>query len=547
VFVGRLAGGRPGAFAQQIVDCHAREGLKALTNLHGDYVAFISDGARAWVVRDRLGAHTLSFAARDRWTALGEHDIDVLELLPATPVPDRMAVVQWIERRTLPEGRSLFAGVSHLQAGRMLELSAHGTTVRTYWQPKYGEVDKGTRTELATALREEAFAAVARAREGARNPGLRLSGGLDSACVGAGLARAGGSPAHALAVTFPDDPAADESALIRASAQFSGLQLSAIPFRHADLLGPMLSHLERWRVPPPTPNLVMSEPLAALARELGVDVLLDGEAGDEMFGASKYLVGDFLRAGRLTGAWRLSGSLPGAGEHVPWRLRLWALRAIGVSGALPLQVQAWRRQRRPREHLVSHLVRDHDVDALMAEDDPWRFKRRDGPLWWRHKVASFVDVFDAMDVNGFSRRQATDGGVDQRHPFLHDVGLLERVLRTPPETAFESIRDRPLLRDALAGHIAEEVRTRHAKSHFTGVSVSPLAGAEGQRLATELALSDAPVREYVSDSGLKSLLSPAPSTPAAAAAWSGQLTTVGLINRWLLLLDAPLEWPRPGP
>lgn len=536
VFVGRLAGAQRGACAQQIANHHARHGLAALTQLHGDYVVFISDGARAWVVRDRLGAHTLSYAVQGDDTALGEHDVNVLELLPATPEPDRVAVVQWIERRTLPPGGSLFAGVRRLQVGHVLELTTRGACERAYWQPQYAGVDRGTRAELGDALREEAFAAIARAREGARKPGLRLSGGLDSACVAAGLAQGGGSAAHAFAVTFPDDPEADESSLIDATARFSGLQLTLIPFRHGDLLAPMLNHLRRWKVPPPTPNLVLSEPLSAAARAIGVDVLLDGEAGDEMFGASKYLIGDFVRAGRLGRAWRLSGSLPGAGEQVPWRLRLWALRAIGVSGALPSELQAARRRRRPREHLASSLVRHSDVDALVAHDDPWSFKRRPGPLWWRHKVAAFVDVFDAMDVNGFSRRQASDGGVEQRHPFLHDVGLLERVLRTPPETAFEAARDRPLLRDALAGHIAEEVRTRHVKSHFTAVSASPMCGAEGRRMSGELAHADAPVREYVDGPGLDALLDPRPRDAAAAAVWSGQLTTVGLINQWLLLL-----------
>src|ERR1700690_2035515 len=84
VFFGRLVGVQRGACAQQLLDLYTRQGLAALTQLHGSYVAFVCDGARAWVTRDRLGAHTLSYSASGGDVALGEHDADVLELLAAT-------------------------------------------------------------------------------------------------------------------------------------------------------------------------------------------------------------------------------------------------------------------------------------------------------------------------------------------------------------------------------------------------------------------------------------------------------------------------------
>ncbi len=508
-----------------------------LSELHGAYVAFISAGARAWALRDRLGAYTLSYSSDGGDVALGEHDADVLELLPATPNPDRLAVVQWLDRRTLPAGRSLFAGVRRLPTGHLLELTSRGAVTREYWKPTFDGVDRAPRDDLAAALRDETFGAVDRARFGAHNVGVRLSGGLDSACIAAGLAQSKEPSAQAFAVTFPVDHEIDESALIAAAARFSGLPLNTVPFRDSDLLDPLLRHLRRWRVPPWSPNLLVWEQLWAVARDMGIDVMIDGEGGDETFGAQKYLISDRLRAGRLVQAWRLTGSLPEWGDPVPWRIRLRVLRAIGLSGALPPRLQGARRRRRPREHLVSRLVRTADVQDLVAQDDPWSFKRRSGPLWWRDMVASSMDAKDAMDVSGFFRRQGADAGFEQRHPFLHDVGLFERILRTPPDTAFDATRDRALLRDALAGYVAEEIRTRHAKSHFTPISVSRLSGDDGQRLAAALRKPDAPVREYVDSSGLELLIDPWPPEPKALNARSIQLLTVGMVNCWLLLLQ----------
>jgi asparagine synthetase B (glutamine-hydrolysing) len=548
VLVGRLVGVEPRACARHVLERHSREGHAALADLHGAYVAFISDGVNAVVVRDRLGARTLSYKALGAGAVLGEHDADVLELLAATPAPERTAVIQWIERGSLPKGGSLFAGLRRLAPGHLLQLSAAGASEQIYWQPAYAAPERASRSELADTLRESAFAAIARARAGARTPGVCLSGGLDSACVAAGLANAGGSPPQALAITFPVDPEVDESAPIAATAAFSGLPLREVPFREGELFAPVQRHLERWKVPPPSPMMLVWEDLWPLARELGIDVMLDGQGGDEAFGAlaSKYLISDSLRAGRLARAWKLSGSLPGpgAGEDMSLQARLRVLRQIGLSGALPAGAQAARRRRMPRERLVGRLVRDEDVAALVAQDDPWAFKyRQEGPLWWRAVVAMFMDHPDSADANGFFRRVAADAQVERRHPLLHDVELFQRVLRTPPQTTFDASRDRPLLRDALAGYVTEEVRTRHVKLVFNTVVVSRLAGDEGNRLAAELARPDAPVREYIEGSAIEPLFDPERSRARDPSARALQLFTVATVNRWLGVLQGDSSGP----
>ncbi len=536
VFSGRLAGSEPAGAARTIVEAFAREGLAALARQHGAYVVLVSDGRSAWAVRDRLGACTISYCSLGADVVLGEHDADVLELLASTPAPDRTAVVRWIDRRSLAAGGSLFSGLRRLRTGQALELGVGAAVERTYWQPVYRGVSAGPRSELAGALREEAFAAVARAGEHSRAPAVQLSGGLDSACVGAGLARLSASPARALANTFPADADVDESPLIEASARFSGLALTRLEFRDGDLLAPVWRHLERWKVPSPSPNMFIWGPLYGLARELGIDVILDGEGGDEAFGVARYLIADRLRAARLASAWRLCAALPGTGG-LPARSRLAVLRAIGVSGALPARVQAARRALRPRTGLVSALVRDADVDALVGADDAGQFKRRSGPIWWRHMVATLLDERDELDINGHLQRVAAEEQLERRHPLMHDAGLIELILRIPPESGFDPNRDRPLLRDALAGHIAEDVRTRYAKSFFTTLSTARMRGLAGDALRSELAHPGAPVREYVDARGLEQLLGPWPSREHAVNVRSQELFTVGVINRWLALLS----------
>jgi asparagine synthetase B (glutamine-hydrolysing) len=545
VFAGRLAGVEPATCARQLLERYAHDGLAVLSELDGAYVAFVSDGVSAWATRDRLGARTLCYSSRDGEVTLGEHEADVLGLLASTPPPDRLAVVQWLDRGSLPEGRSLFSGLRRLRAGHLLELTARGAGERSYWQPAFREPDRTSRAALADALREAAFDAVARARDGAATPGISVSGGLDSACVAAGLAHAGGAPAQALAITFPAEQGVDETSLIEATTRFSGLPLRLVPFTGGEVFPPVQRHIERWRVPPPSAMMLVWEDLWPLARTLGIDVMLDGQGGDEAFGASRYLIGDRLAAGRLLAAWGLAGSLPGpgAGPGMSWQARLRVLRRIGLSAALPARLLAARRRRLPRERLVGRLVRAQDVAGLVAQDDPWAFKHRyGGPLWWGALVSTFMDNPDAFDANAFFRRVSADAGIERRHPLLHDVGLFQRVLATPPETAFDAERDRPLLRDALAGYVSDEVRKRHVKLVFNSVVLSRMAGEEGRSIAGELARSDAPVREYVDGSQIGPLFDPEQSARRDQRARALQLFAVGSVNRWLAALEnGPVE------
>ena len=140
------------------------------------------------------------------------------------------------------------------------------------------------------------------------------------------------SEALALAGVFPAHPETDERELIEATARYTHLPVELITFDdRASIFAPALEHIDRWSLPPVTPNLFVWRPMMARARELGVDVMLDGEGGDQLFGFAPYLIADLLRTGRALVAWRLTRRIPGVGADADLRMRLRALRVYGVS------------------------------------------------------------------------------------------------------------------------------------------------------------------------------------------------------------------------
>lgn len=506
--VGDQARAARASVAEAAAAAFERLGDAAYASLHGAYILVVRDRRRAQlrVTRDQLGARTLSYVQHGPDTFFAEHIGDLLGLLPTTPMPDRLSLVQWLDRRTLPLGRTLFSGIESLPAGDALYLSEAGSLARCYWRPSFREPPRASRSESAAALKAAAFAAVDRATHGLGRPAVKLSGGLDSACVAAGLSasKAAAQPL-ALAATFADYAEADESALIEQTARAAGLELIFVPHVDVPIFPTVLDYIRRWAIPPGSPNTALWQPLMAAAREHGVDGLLDGEGGDELFGVAPYLIADRLGHGRLLAAWRLAARLPGVGTRPSISMRLHVLRAIGVSGALPRSAQRLRRRARAPREGFGPLVSDADIPGLAELDETWSWKAADGPRWWSAAVDGLTHNADRLDASGELARNAIDARVDARHPFMHDVRLLEAVLAIEPEYQFDPVRDRAVLRDGLRGVVTEEVRARCEKSYFNELTTRPLAGAEGTALIARLRSPAAPVREYVRSGALEEI------------------------------------------
>ncbi len=375
--------------AALVAHAYARVGPDACQLLRGTFVvvAFDRESITATIVRDHLGGRPLVHIRVGGGALFAEHERALVDLLPRTPAPDRLALARWIERGSTPPGRTLFEGIRHIPPAHRVELSAGAVAIEPYWQPRYEGLASGSREAIAERLREAAFAAVARAAEGARRPAVRLSGGLDSACVAAGLAArstpgrsaqwsasdgpiAGGAStgeAVALAAIFPDHPATDERDLIEATARHTGLSVELISFDdRTSILTPALDHIARWNLPPATPNMFVWRPLMASARALGVDVMLDGEGGDELFGWAPHLFADRLRRGRLLAAWRLTRRIPEVGADANVRLRLRAIRKYGVSPLVPTAVKRRRRRARAAGDAPGSLLSPTDAAALAS-------------------------------------------------------------------------------------------------------------------------------------------------------------------------------------
>jgi asparagine synthetase B (glutamine-hydrolysing) len=251
----------------------------------------------------------------------------------------------------------------------------------------------------------------------------------------------------------------------------------------------MLEYQLAWQVPSPSANLYFLGGLGRQAAADGVEVLLDGEGGDELFGCVPYLMADRVRRGRIVDAFRLVGRLPWGDNDPPWRGVRSLFVQYGLKGAMPHRAHEISRALRRRERLAGPDWLSAENRRLLGEAwDPWRWKRSGGPQWWNSLVDTLTVGRERIGYHDFFRRKAAIAGLEGGHPFLDDLQLIEVVLQLRPEPMFERRYSRPVLREALAGVLPDVVRLRPQKANFTGTVADCFAGldrAHATRLLTE--------------------------------------------------------------
>ncbi|MGH2951272.1 MAG: asparagine synthase-related protein, partial [Solirubrobacterales bacterium] len=319
------------------------------------------------------------------------------------------------------------------------------------------------------------------------------------------------------------------------------LAATRIVVRGGSVLAGSLPYLCAWQLPPVSPNLFFWNPLLARAAEDGIEVMLGGEGGDELFSFSPALLGDRVRRGRLLSALKLNRRIHGAAGDPSWRSILRLMQAFGLKAVVPYRAhRAIRRLRGPDSYSPPWL-RPETARAFFDTHDPAAWKRAPGPLWWRWLVNATVRGRAPRLAYDHVRRRAASFGIETRQPLV-DVDVIELVLRLPPEHAFDPRHSRPLLRESVAGVLPDELRLRPVKSHFDSVFHEAFAGTDLSALRALLGSDRAEVGAYVDLPTLRRELLDPPPPPAAHGRqrWALNLWRLATAECWLRSQDDPL-------
>jgi asparagine synthase (glutamine-hydrolysing) len=539
-------GGPPASPAARLALAFEALGERALELVRGEFWALVWSRAQSHgiVLTDHIGSRAPYWTITPGALIVASEVRHLVGCLDSRPAPDQLTLAHWLTATGPRPGTTLFAGIHVLRAAHRLRISPGRCQEEAYWRPVYTEPLREPPQHQVQRLRGALELAVRRRRAGTGTTGVLLSGGLDSSAVGALAARHG--PLHAYSVVFPDHPEMDESQLIVATVKRLGIQSTRMIVRGGSILAGALAYIERWGVPPTSPNLFFWSPLLERAAADGIEVVLDGEGGDELFAFSPYLVADRLRHGRLLSALALARRWPGESRPPSPEVIWLRLRLAGIKPLLPAGVHRLARRVRPLgSYAPGWLPPELARRWVASEDSAFAWKELTGPRWWAYIVELVTRGPGPSAVYEQARRRARAVGICARHPMV-DIDVIELVLRLNPELAFDPRFDRALLREAISGLVPDEVRLRRRKSNFDALFHRILAGSELPVVRALLAPASCELRAFVDVDALHAeLLERDPrSAGGSLARWAARVWRLVTAECWLRAQSDPVELER---
>lgn len=493
--------------------------------------------ARGILARDQLGQRPMFIAPRGAQLFFGTEIRPLLDMLPTRPAPNPDAVARYLAPSALRDDLVLYAGIERVGNGDLIELRDGGWRARPYWRPVFREPHNGSSSEIADAAREEIAHAIHRHTRGATNFGIMLSGGLDSASVAA-LAlpqlEAEGKQLRAYSAVFPHIEPVDESEQIAAIVDFLGLPSTRMEVLAGSSLRGVLETLDTWFVPELTANGFFIRHLSGEAVADGIEVMLGGEGGDEVFAAPEVAIADRLSRGEVLAALRLVTRFPNFAYHASNRLKLRLLRDFGVYPLLPYNLHH-RLVRASERSNIPPYVSAGWAARLMETYDPRPWRGLDGPQWWASHADRLVRRASTIGGGELTLRSARLRRMIHRNPLI-DVDLVEWTLRTAPDESFDPERTRPVLRRAIEGRIPDQVRLRPQKATFD--AVRGLSLQEDRSIIRALLEDPASrIQPYTRRDVVLGLLDEVPPTWRELSKWSGYLLRLVTIECWLRLQE----------
>jgi asparagine synthase (glutamine-hydrolysing) len=268
-----------------VLHLYEEYGERCVERLRGMFAFAVWDtrSHKLLLARDRLGIKPLYVARSGERLVFGSE----LKTLFASGLVERRldhaGLRLYLQIGHVPPPWTIIDGVEPLEPGHVGTWQDGVWTTRSYWSLKPCESlsISPTNNTLATELGDVLLDAMRKHLVADVPIVLFLSGGVDSACLGALARSAGAQNLSAMTVGFAEAEF-DETSLTRRTAQALDLPLQVVTLAPARVVAE-LDHAI-WAMDQPTVDGLNSYWISKLAAEAGYKVAISGQGGDEFFG-----------------------------------------------------------------------------------------------------------------------------------------------------------------------------------------------------------------------------------------------------------------------
>ncbi|TMH56683.1 MAG: asparagine synthase, partial [Betaproteobacteria bacterium] len=466
--LGALAVERSAAVA--LVEAYRQHGSDCLKEMSGPFAIAVIDmaSASALLAIDRMGTRTMCYGHLSGQLVFASNAESVVAHPAVGRDLSQQAIFNYLFSHVIPSPGTIYRAVQKLQPGEYVAFKNGAVKRRFYWQLPYHDDGTDSVDALERRFRLLLRNAARNAIDGPSAIGTFLSGGTDSSTVTALLAEQTGEPARTYSIGFAWE-GFDEMKYARITARHLGAHAHEYYVTPRDIVEAIPIIARAYDEPFGNDSAAPTYFCAKMARADGVQVLLAGDGGDEIFGGNtRYAKQKLFEAyGRLPQTLRraliepLAFSLPGSERITP-------LRKLGSyirQAAIPLPDRLETYNFLHRSPLAE--VFEPDFLAAVDVDEPLIMLRE---VYQRASSASPLNRMMHLDLkltladNDLRKvsRMCDVAGIEVRYPLLDDE-LVEFSGEIPASLKVKGLKLRYFFKHALKDVLPPETiaKTKH--------------------------------------------------------------------------------------
>ncbi len=516
---------------------YERHGEALAEHLTGSFAFALWDPWRRRLVVgvDRFGARRLYYAETPEGLAFASRASALTGMTGGRRV-DATAVYHYLNFGYVPAPHSIFAGVRRLPPGHAAVFELGALRRRRYWDLSYPEerMDAGAAATRTWELVEGSVAACLHDAT-TKDTGAFLSGGTDSSTVLGFMSRLTGEPVTALSIGFRE-ARYDELGYAEIAARHFGSRHVTSIMAADEALATVPALVEGLDEPFGNNSIIPTYVCARLAREHGLDRLLAGDGGDEIFGGNEHYRQDRIHdLYRRVPAWLRRGviepalsALPDGRGSILGKAQRYADRASQPAARRYTAYQFFAAQD-PEAYLAPELAASVDPGAS------WQLVGEHldaAPATSELNRRLYLDIKTVIGDNDLLKvTRATElAGIDVRFPML-DHRLAEFTGTLPADFKVRGLEKRYLFKQAFRPLLPAEIIAK--PKHGFGMPMSDwLRSHPGFRALSRDALgaAGAATRDYVRPGALARILDLHEADPTAY--WGGIVWRLLMLELW---------------
>ncbi len=263
-------------------------GSKLLESLRGGFALAVirPQSDELFLAIDRIGGrYPLRYKVAGGCVIFGS-DGDAIQAHPeGASELDPNGIYSYVYFNVVAAPRTVRRDVQRLLPGTCLHWSGDRVKIQHYWEPEYHERERASVVELKREFRELLRDSVRRAADG-DNVGCFLSGGTDSSALAGTLGEVSGHPSRTYSIGF-NARGYDEMEYAREAARHFGAEHHEYYLTPDDVVELIPRIAETYSEPYGNASAVPSYHCARMAKENGIECMIAGDGGDELFAGNK--------------------------------------------------------------------------------------------------------------------------------------------------------------------------------------------------------------------------------------------------------------------